>query len=98
MWNKCISNTGAVKHWIEKYRTAVAYSASSAAEFEEKYGEVALTLVAQHDTAYKLTRALRMLDPPVSITDQVAKTWLAKFRGMRRIMVPAQVFLSYSKF
>lgn len=60
-------------------------------QFDQKYGELALTLVAQHDTAYKLTRTFRNLDPLVFITDGVAKQWLSKHRGMRRILVPAQV-------
>ena len=86
---------GGVKNWIDKYRTVVVYSASTASEFEQKYGELALTLVAQNDTAYKLTKALRAQQLPVYITDGVAKQWLSKYRGMRHILFPAQVLFFF---
>ena len=78
---------------MEKYGRAVEYSASNAADFQEKFGQLATPLVEQYNTAYKLTGALRKLDPPVFITDGVAKQWLAKYHSMRRITVPAQVEL-----
>ena len=76
---------------MESYARTVVYSASTAAEFQEKYGDVAVPLATEHNTAFKLTAALRQLDPPICITDGVAKQWLAKFYLMQRIIVPAQV-------
>ena len=72
-------------------------SASSAIEFEDKFGVLAAPLADEHNTAYKLTRALRDLTPPVYITDGVAKSWLAKFQGKVRILQAAQVEVVLAK-
>ena len=82
---------GAVKSWIQKYRAGVSFSAGTAQEFQDKFGVLAEGLIDEHNTAFKLTKALRGLNPPVYITDQVAKTWLSKFHGQKRILEPAQI-------
>ena len=76
---------------MEKYARPVEYSASTAADFQDKYGDVAGPMATEYNTAYKLTAALRQLDPPICITDGVAKQWLAKVHLTRRIIVPAKV-------
>ena len=66
-------------------------SAESATEFEEKYGDVARPLLDEANTAYKLTKALLALDPPICITDAVAMSWLLKYQGSRRIDTAGQL-------
>ena len=56
----------------------------SAQELEEKYGDVARTLAVEHSTAYKLCGALRKREPPVFVSDGVAKMWLSKYRSVQK--------------
>ena len=49
---------------MEKYARPVEYSASTAAIFQDKYGDIAGPMATEYNTAYKLTTALRQLDPP----------------------------------
>ena len=71
------------------------YSAATAQEFHDNFGVLAIPLAEHHNTAFKLTKALRGLDPPVYVTDQVAKTWLAKFWGQTRIQQASQIEAPY---
>ena len=64
---------GVCKSWFGKYRVARESSANTAQEFEERYGDRARPLVEEHNSAYKLTKALLALDPPVCISDQLEK-------------------------
>ena len=67
------------KNWFGKFRVARESSAKTAQEFEERYWDRARPLAEEHNSAYKLTEALLALDPPVCISDQVAKTWLSAY-------------------
>ena len=48
-------------------------------------------LVEEHNSASKLTKALLALDLPVCISDQVAKTWLSTFQGLRHFETAGQL-------
>ena len=45
-------------------------------EFDDKYGGLAKTLVAENPTAYKLSHALRIQDPAVIVSPCILKAWL----------------------
>ena len=78
----CVS-MGAVKTWWTKYRlsapAAAASSIESAGDFEQRCGDRARALVAEHPSAYKLCKALRDSADPVFVSDGIAKQWLRKF-------------------
>ena len=70
-----------VRYWFDKYRTRGELSAESAADANERYGDLLQSLAADNSTAYRLCKALRERTPPVYLTDEVAKQWLAAYRG-----------------
>ena len=82
---------GVCKSWFGKYLVARESSANTAQEFEERYGDRARPLIEEHNSAYKLTKALLALDPPVCISDQVAKTWLSSYQGLRHFETAGQL-------
>ena len=72
--------------WASKYRTpAGAERVESADELEERYGADARELVAGDMTAYKLCVAFRKRSFKVSMSDSVAKAWLAKYGGVAAV-------------
>jgi len=70
-----------VRYWYDKYRFHGELSARSAAEANDKYGEILQALSVDNSTAYKLCKALRERTPPVYLTDRVSKQWLFACRG-----------------
>ena len=82
---------GVCKQWILKYRVTQEYSVKTAEEFEERHGDTARNLVDEHNTAFKLTKALLEVDPPVCISDRVARTWLSKFQSLRHFETAGQL-------
>ena len=82
---------GVCKSWFGKYRVARESSANAAQEFEEWCGDRARPFVEEHNSAYKLTKALLALDPPVCISDQVAKTWLSSYQVLRHFETAGQL-------
>ena len=71
------ASIAAVKNWIGKYRIASGgYSINTAEELQDQYGSSILPLAREHPTDYKLTNALLKRDPPIVITDAVARVWL----------------------
>ena len=72
----------AVKVWWGKYKVAPgAEAVQSAQDLEDRHGAGIKHLVAEHPTAYKLCKALRERDPPLFVSDGIAKEWLRKFGG-----------------
>ena len=47
----------------------------SAAELQERYGELVLRLSVQHRSPYTLCKALRAQEPPLYVTEAVCKVW-----------------------
>ena len=78
---------GVVKQWLLKYRTGDAAATDSGSikstkELHETHGAYLQALpLEKKKTPYLLCKALRQRDPPVIITDAVAKQWLAKYAG-----------------
>ena len=77
---------GVVKQWLLKYRTGDAAatgsgSIKSAIDLHEAYGAELQALPLEKKTRYLLCKTLRERDPPVIITDAVAKQWLSKYAG-----------------
>ena len=70
-----------VTQWWKQHRVGgVQYSVSSAQEFEDRYGDEVRALLDGNITAYHLCKQLRQRDPPVYVSDGVAKQWLSKQR------------------
>ena len=77
---------GAVKQWWKTYKVAAGAGAlKSAQELEDKYGDSIRPLVVDNPTAYKFCQALRKREPPIFVTDGVAKQWLQKFAQMQYV-------------
>ena len=73
---------GAVKQWWTSHRVQPgAARIQTAKDLQELHGSRIQHLVAEHSTAFKLCKALREMDPPVFVTDAVAKQWLLKYDG-----------------
>ena len=73
---------GTVKQWWKTYKLpASAEPLKTAQEFEDKHGQSKRHLAVDYPTAYKLVQALRKRDPPIFLSDGIAKQWLQKFAG-----------------
>ena len=76
---------GVLKQWLLKYRTGDPTTGiggrMSAQELHEQYGAELKALSQEKKTRYLLCKALRERDPPVFITDSVARQWLEKYAG-----------------
>ncbi len=70
--------------WWNKYKQPAEQSVQSAQQLEDQYGGILRGLACEHNTAYKLCAALRSHDPPVYVSDSVAKQWLLKYFGAPR--------------
>ena len=72
---------------VAEYRTGDAAatcsgSIKSANELHEAHGAELKALPPEQKTRYRLCKYLRERDPPVIITDAVAKQWLGKYARM----------------
>ena len=78
---------GAVREWIKRYRLPEgAVRITSAAELDEKYGQVARTVAAENHSPFLLDKALRIQTPPQHVSEAALKTWLSKYtEGTKRI-------------
>ena len=77
---------GAVKQWIQRYRTAAgAVRVETAEDLERRFGESLRGLAAEPISAYKFCRALYARTPPLVITDTLAKQWLREYGGQRKL-------------
>ena len=75
-----------VKTWWLKYKHGgVQFSASSGKDLHDKYSDIVTTLAVNNSSAYLLVRALRDRDPPVHISDGVAKQWLNAYFKLSQI-------------
>ena len=75
-----------VKTWWLKYQHGeIQLSASSGKELQNKYSDIVATLAVNNSSAYLLVRALRDRDPPVHISDGVAKQWLNAYFKLSHI-------------
>ena len=73
---------GAVKQWWTNHRLPPgAMRIQTANDLQEQHGSSIAHLVAEHGTPYKLCKALLKLDPPLFVTNEVAKQWLLKYAG-----------------
>ena len=71
---------GAVREWWKKYRVlAGSTSIPSADELQKQYGASIMELARKNASECKLCKALRERDPPICITDGVARGWLKKY-------------------
>ena len=70
-----------VKTWWAKYRQAPAASSciNSAKELHEKHGAELQELLPKYGTRYKLCQVLRKREPPLFVSDGIAKVWLEKY-------------------
>ena len=72
----------AVRIWWDKHRVSGGQkSVQNAKELEEKYGDILRPLAVENNTAYKLCDALKKRDPPLYVSDGVARQWLQKYYG-----------------
>ena len=69
-----------VKVWWESRQRRLTPGISSAQELHDKHGAQVTALAVENPTYFKLCKALRELDPPIFVTDGVAKQWLSKLR------------------
>ncbi len=69
------------KQWWKKYRVATTPSVSTAKELDDKYGERVRQLAPDNRSAYLLCKALRQCDPPIFVSDGIAKQWLHTYFG-----------------
>ena len=77
---------GAVKQWIQRYRTpAGAERVETVEDLEGRFGESIRYLAAEPISAYKFCRALSARSPPLVITDALAKQWLRQYGGQRKL-------------
>ena len=82
----CAVGEGAVKQWIQRYRTpAGAERVETVEDLEGRFGESIRYLAAEPISAYKFCRALYARSPPLVITDAVAKQWLRQYGGQRKL-------------
>ena len=71
---------GVVAYWCSKYKLpAGAVTVANAQDLEERYGHSIRHLALEYPAAYKLCGELRKRDPPLCITDGVAKARLHKY-------------------
>ena len=86
------------KTWWNKYRISVEVSVKSAKELDEKYSHIVKPLAVENRTAHKLCAAMREHDPPVYVTDGVAKRWLEMYFGpMQNIEIAGHLETLYGK-
>ena len=68
------------KQWWSKYRKPPnAVAIPTAKVLHESYGARVSYLAKDYNTAYRLCKRLLEEDPPLSVTDAVAKEWLKKY-------------------
>ena len=73
-------SVGVVREWWKMYRArAGAPSIASAAGLQEQYGASISNLAKEYNTAFKLCQQLLKRDPPLYVTDGIAKEWLKKY-------------------
>ena len=78
----------ACKQWWQKYRKPPnAVTIPTAKDLQEQHGSSILHLATEYNTAFKLCKKLLELDPPVSVTDAVAKGWLKKYATDQELTV-----------
>ena len=80
---------GVVRQWWWRVYFASQQSAQNAQEFEDKYGGMAKSLVAENPTAYKLRNALRIQDPAVIVSHGILKAWLLAYGGQDQVQYTA---------
>ena len=69
-------SVGVLKQWSDNYNSPKgAVWVYSSHELDAKYGSVLVGMVKEHCSAYRLQKALKALDPPVYVTEAVAKVW-----------------------
>ena len=56
----------------------------AAQALDDQYGDIVRSLAVDNATAFKLCKALRSRDPPIFVSDQVAKTWLSKYSSVSK--------------
>ena len=66
----------AVRTWWSNHRTPAEASIKNAAELQAKYGDVLRSLAVDNPSAYLLVKALRERNPPIYVSDGIAKHWL----------------------
>ena len=70
----------AVKVWWGKYKVmAGAEGIQSAKQLEELHGDSIRPIALEHNSACKLCRVLSQRQPPIFVSDGVAKQWLRQF-------------------
>ena len=70
----------AVRQWWGKHRvTPGGIKLDSPEALEQEYGDDIRHVAQEHNTAFKLCKALRLRDPPVFVSDAVAKHWLRRY-------------------
>ena len=88
----------ACKHWFLTHRVVTTVSVSSAKELDEKHGDQVRLLAPDNRTAYYLCKALRECDPPVFVSDGVAKHWLHNYFGpMQKIESAGRLEVLYGQ-
>ena len=79
-------SAGVVRSWWNTYKAGrVELTVSSAKELEEKYGDLVKALAVNNTSGYLLVRALRGGQPPVYISDGVARQWLKQYFNLSQI-------------
>ena len=79
-------SAGAVREWWNTYKAGqVEHTVSSAKALEEQYGDRAKALAVNNTSGYLLVRALRGGQPPVYISDGVARQWLKQYFNLSQI-------------
>ena len=72
-----------VKVWWAKYKCQGHAEAriKNAQMLQDQHGVLVAEVAREHPTGFKLCKALRERDPPLYISDGVARQWLAKYGG-----------------
>ena len=77
---------GAVRTWWTQYRVVDSGDRLTSAEaLQEQYGSIIAHYAVEHATPFKLCQALLRHDPPICISDAVAKQWLLKYGGQEGV-------------
>ena len=75
-----VVSSAAVKVWWGKHKVmAGTEGIQSAKRLEELHGDSIRPIALEHNSAYKLCRVLSQRQPPIFVTDGVAKQWLRQF-------------------
>ena len=71
---------GAVRMWWDKYKLPEgAETVTSAQDLEHRFGDGIRHLAREYPTSFKLCKALRKREPPLCITDAIARVWLQQY-------------------